>query len=71
MGNQVGPRTGPRDPGPENPWIKSLKFILIDSKKIPSPCPDSGRHARCFVCLFEEFLIKVKISFSKTRVSQG
>ena len=34
---------------------KSLKFILIDSNFLLSPCPDSLRHARCFPGLFEIF----------------
>ncbi len=34
---------------------KSLKFILIDSIFLLSPCPETRCHARCFPVFFKDF----------------
>ena len=62
---------GSKSPGSLGPgqqtWdqAKFLKFILIDSIFLLSPCPDSNSYTRCFPGLLEEFFYSVEYLLSK------
>jgi hypothetical protein len=59
-------RKGPRSLGHTCDQDKSLKFILIDSNFLLSPCPDFNSDDRCFPGLFEDFFYSVEYLFLNT-----